>query len=355
MAFDPDAFVATLLPRLAPARLLARPQVQAALAQLQGAIHLACLGKPAVAYAEELRPLAVRSLVIGPRGSGADYEGGHPIPDEGSFAAGKALLAFAGSVPPDDAFVFFVAGGGSALAEVANRDDLAERTRALLASGASIAEINRERRTMSLLKGGALGRACPAAQKLTLVLADVPSSDLTLVASGPVTDGTLVRVAGYPELAAAAAETLQRRGVASIDIAPALDLPMAEGIEFHLDWIEANRRQAPWALISGGELPVRVLGDGRGGRNSEFVIRMADALRAHPGRWRVLSLATDGADGNSDAAGGWIDPRRLPPAEVSDAVENSDTATLLDRRGTLFRTGPTRTNLMDLRVLVRDL
>jgi hydroxypyruvate reductase len=350
--FDPDAFVATLLPRLAPARFLARAPVRAALDRLSRPIHLACLGKPAVAYAAVLRDRAVRTLTVGPRGSGADYEGSHPVPDDSSFAAGEALMEFAASVPADDAFLFFVAGGGSALAEVPTVNDVAERTRALLRSGKSIVEINRERRERSKLKGGGLGRACSAKQKLTLVLSDVPTADLTLVASGPVTDGEIVRVAGYAELAAAAAEALRHHGIRSIDVAPALDLPIRDGIALHRDW---TPRPAPWALISGGELTVAVTGDGRGGRNSEFVIRMADALRTAPGSWRVLSLATDGVDGNSDAAGGWADPRRLPPDEVADALARSDTAGLLERRGTLLRTGPTQTNLMDLHLLVRDL
>ena len=360
LPFDPDAFVAGLLPRLAPRRLLSQRRITAALAAIDRPIHLACLGKPAVAYADALRTMladrVARSIVVGPHGSGADFEGGHPIPDDASFAAGAALMQFAASVPADAAFVFFVAGGGSALAEHSNHPDaIPTRTRAHLTAGISITEINRERAAMSLLKGGGLGRACSARTKLTLVLSDVPSPDLTLVASGPVTEGEFVRVAGYPELAAAACETLRRLDVAAIDIAPALDLPIDEGIRFHLDWIDAHARPAPWALVSGGELPVKVVGDGSGGRNSEFAVRMADALRTHIGRWRVLALATDGLDGNSDAAGGWIDPRRLPPAEVPMAIDRNDTATLLARRGSPFRTGPTATNLMDLRVLVRDL
>jgi len=355
VSFDPDGFVARLLPRLAPERLLARPPVAAALARLTRPTHLACLGKPAVAYARALGDKFERKLVIGPHGSGADFEGGHPVPDEGSFRAGEALLRFAASIPPDHAFLFFVAGGGSALAEVPACDDVPERTRALLASGASIERINRERQAMSRLKGGALGRACRAAERLTLVLSDVPSGDLRLVASGPVTDGPIVRVAGYPELAAAAVEQLRRHGVVAVDLAPALDMPIEEGVELHRAWIDAHARRAPWALVSGGELPVAVRGDGEGGRNSEFVIRMADRMRDLPGRWSVTSLATDGADGNSEGAGGWIDPRRLPPDEARHAIARSDTAGLLARLGRLFRTGPTATNLMDLRLIVRHL
>jgi len=305
-----------------------------------------------VAYARALGDRFERVLTVGPPGSGADFEGEHPVPGEGSFAAGEALLEFAASVPRDHAFVFFVAGGGSALAEAPATGGIAERTRELLASGKSISEINRERAGMSRLKGGGLGRACPAERKLTLVLCDVPSGDLEAVASGPVLDGEMVRVAGWPELAAAAAWELRRAGISAIDLGPALDMPLGEGVVFHRDW---PARPAPWALVTGGELPVAVEGGGRGGRCSEFVVTMADAMRNESGRWLVLAFATDGADGNSGAAGGFLDPRRLPPDEARDALCRHDTASLLERRGQLFRTGPTDTNLMDLRVLVRDL
>jgi glycerate 2-kinase len=349
---DPQIFATKLLARLRPERLLER--VAPALRRLPGPIHLACLGKPARQYeraiSARLGERLTRSIAIG-----AD-DGGHPLPDERSVAAGEALMNFARSVPPADTFLFFVAGGGSALAECPRAphtlETIRSRTRELIASGTSISEINAERISMSLLKGGGLGRACPAAHRLTLVLADVPTQDLTLVASGPVADGPIERVAGYPELAAAAAELLRGHAV---DLAPALDLSIDDGISFHLDWIDQNTRPAPWALISGGELPVAPRGEGLGGRNSEFVVRLADALRNRQGKWRVLSLATDGTDGNSGAAGGWLDPQMLASGEAERAIGASDTATLLDAHGTQFRTGPTATNLMDLRVVLRTL
>jgi len=291
-----------------------------------------------------------RSLAIGPA------DGGHPLPDERSLTSGAALMEFARTVPPSATFLFFVAGGGSALAECPRTpytlESIRARTHELLSTGASIAQINAERTAMSLLKGGGLGRACPAKTRLTLVLSDVPSGDLTLVASGPVTDGPMLRVAGYPELAAAAAEQLRDY---SVDLAPALDLSIDDGIRYHLDWIDQNTRAAPWALISGGELPIAPTGGGLGGRNSEFVVRMADALRNRAGTWRVMSLATDGADGNSGAAGGWLRPDMLAPGDAKQAITASDTATLLARHNTQFRAGPTATNLMDLHVVLRRL
>jgi glycerate 2-kinase len=347
---DTELFVTQLLSRLRPERLLER--VAPALLERPAPIHLACLGKPAKQYeravSARLAGRLARSLAIG------SDDGGHPLPDERSIASGKALMEFARTVPPDDTFLFFVAGGGSALAECPRTpytlDSIRSRTRTMISSGASIAQINAERISMSDLKGGGLGRACPAKTRLTLVLSDIPNSDLSLVASGPVADGPMLRVAGYPELAAAAAELL--RGSA-IDIGPALDVPIDEGVQYHLDRIDQNARAAPWALISGGELPVAPTGVGLGGRNSVLVVRMADALRHRPGKWSVLSLATDGADGNSDAAGGWLDPEMLAPGEADRAIAASDTASLLARHGTQLQPGPTATNLMDLRVVLR--
>ncbi|MEM8884685.1 MAG: DUF4147 domain-containing protein, partial [Planctomycetota bacterium] len=287
MPFDPDAFVAALLPRLRAERLLGRVPFEE---WVDGPVHLAALGKPAVAYATaiEARIPVARRLTIAPHGSGADIEAGHPLPDAGSLRAGEALLAFARALPEDGTFLFFVAGGGSALAELPRAphtlEEIIARTRALL--GRPIAELNAARAEMSALKGGRLGEACPARQVVTLVLSDVPGADLDLVASGPVRRGRRERVAGYPELAAAAIECLRAQGIAAIDLAPALDNTMDDGVALHRDWIGAHARPAPWALVSGGELPVAARGSGRGGRNSEFVVRLADALRTQPGRWR---------------------------------------------------------------------
>ena len=345
---DPAAFVRDLLPRLSPERLLARHAAR--IDALPRPLHVACLGKPAHAYARVLASRAAAILAIGPE------DGDHPVPGDRSLAAGEKLRAFVQAIPSDATFLFVVAGGGSALAECPRApytmDTIAAETVRLLHAGASIQELNEARSAMSALKKGGLGRECRAQRTVVLVLSDVPVPDLSLVASGPVLDGELVRLGGYPELAAAAAQLLP--GYA-IDLAPALDMGMDDGIAFHLDWARANTRSAPWALISGGELPVRVQGTGRGGRNSEFVVRMAAALRDEPGNWRVLSFATDGVDGNTDAAGGWIDAGTLDRDAAEAAIAASDTATLLEDNGTAFRTGRTDTNLMDLRILLRDL
>jgi len=354
--FDPEAFVRELIDRLAPERLLARPDIDEAIEVLGPKVALVCLGKPAREYAAVLgRRLGNRltgSVVVG-------LHGGHPIPNEESFAAGRRLLEFVEAVPPDTALLCFVAGGGSALAEVPrapfDEKQVQERTRELLDSGAGIDELNRARASMSRIKSGRLIERCHARSILTLVLADVPSGDPAIVASGPTIrpGGNVIRVAGYPELAKIAAEL-----VPNTTVGPAFDEPIESGVQAHLD---AARNLPPGAAyISGGELPSRVVGPGAGGRNSEFVIRLAARMAAtrmadRTGSWIVLSLATDGSDGSSDSAGGWIDPAALREIPVNDWLERSDSATLLAERGVRWPRMVTATNLMDLRIVFRAL
>jgi len=351
MAFDSEALVRDLVERLRPEKLLERPEIDEAIDAMGPRIALACLGKPARDYA------AVLESKLGSRLAGSVVIGlhaGHPIPNEESFEAGRRLLDFVEAIPSGTAALFFIAGGGSALAEVPRtpftEKQIQHRTRELIESGAPIAELNRARASMSAIKNGGLLKNCGAREVLTLVLADVPSGDPALVASGPTMrpGGEVIRVAGYPELAKVAAGLLP-----GAVIGPAFDESIEAGVEAHLTTL----RDLPHgsAYISGGELPARVIGPGSGGRNTEFVIRLAARLADWPGRWRVLSFATDGSDGASGSAGGWIDATALRGIDTQSWLDASDSATLLAERGTLFPTMATATNLMDLRIVCRDL
>ncbi|MHC4956244.1 MAG: DUF4147 domain-containing protein [Planctomycetota bacterium] len=392
MAFDPERFVDAVLTRLRPDRLLDRPEVGVAIDSLGPRVALACLGKPSAAYSNALKArLGDRishSMLVG-------LHTGHPVPDDASLAAGEQLLEFAQAIPDDTDFLFFVAGGGSALA-VAPRppfdlSDVQAMTERALAAGASIADLNRLRSSMSRLKNGGLLVDCHARRVLTLVLADVPSGDPGLVASGPTIysghaarvaerfplpklrehlaseefaawqdrllaaqRGDVVRVAGYPELANAARTVLREQGFGDVRVfESALDEPIEAGVERHLAAL--GELGANSALVSGGELPTRIRGAGRGGRNTEFVVRLAARLVDVPGSWQVLSFATDGSDGRSWSAGGWIDPALMRGVDIQPMLETSDTAYLLAQRGGLFSARDTATNLMDLHVIVRHL
>ncbi len=342
MSFDPDALRTALFQRLRPERLLDSLD----LSSLGARIALLCLGKPAEAYARALRSRLgrriQREIVVG-------LHAGHPIPNDESFAAGEALIQFVGEIEPDTDLLCFIGGGGSALAESPrapfDKQQIIERTRELIDSGAPIAELNAERARMSRIKNGGLLDGCRARRVMTLVLVDVPSDDPALVASGPTIDGRseVVRVAGYPELARFAAELLPGARIHE----PAFDEPLETAIERLVSLLG----DAP--LISGGELTTPMCGGGRGGRNTEFVIRLANRLRHEP--WRVMSLATDGCDGNSDSAGGWIDSEALQGIDITSWLERGDSGGLLAERGTLFPQAATETNLMDLHIVARRL
>lgn len=344
----------------------------------------------------------------------------HPYPDDSSAAAAEALLERAAAVPSDHLLVLCLSGGGSALACIPRPPfSLADKVQAnveLLRSGASITETNMIRREMSAVKNGGLLARAGASRVLTLVTSDVPDADLAFVSSGPtlhraldpekirsiarkrlssrIADRIEQQLAGadrrrwnaelsqaiagkqswvacvgnYETLLRTAHDTLQAVGFDEIvAFDEPCNEPIEQGIDDHLStlaqvWAEGGQ----FALLSGGELPVRVVGSGNGGRNTEFVARMAkalfvDRLGAIPSelrdRIRVLAVGTDGSDGPTDAAGGHLsaaDVRRGQELGLSleEAILANDTLTYLDRVGCAIRTGPTDSNLMDLRMIV---
>lgn len=371
-------------------------------------------------------PDVPRGFAITKRGHGASspacevLEAAHPLCDSSSLAAGVALRRRIAATPADHLLVVCLSGGGSALAVEPRApftlDDKIAVNRELLARGADIATTNLLRQEMSALKNGGLLRDVLAHRLLTLVTVDVPSQDLALVASGPTAwrardpgqvasaarallpaglaarfvssveessrdawqresreaatrvDGALVGVGDWSELSRVAEATLRRRGVRGLAVLPdPLDQSVDAGVATHLAALHrAVTLPRPTASISGGELCVAVRGSGRGGRNSEFVLRMAKALfheRRSPlddaalDRAMVLSLATDGNDGPTDFAGGFLTQAlagdtAADRAELDHALAQSDSLSYLERREAAFRTGPSGTNLMDLRAIV---
>jgi glycerate-2-kinase len=366
------------------------------------------------------------SFAVTKEGHGASDEdgvvlvGAHPQPDARSRSAASELLWRARSTPVDHLLLICLSGGGSALA-VAPRDPfgLREKLQAhaeLLLSGASIDETNLIRREMSAFKNGGLLAAAGARRVLTLVTSDVPAEDLAVVASGPTMfrrlDPGRVRevaaarlskvlarrieaqllgrqrrswnahleaavaehaayvgcVGDYATLVGIAERRLRAAGLERIRaLDRPCDAPVEDGVALHLSEVaRAARGPGGWALVSGGELPVRVRGGGRGGRNTEFVVRMAKALwldrfGAIPDAVRenlvVVSVGTDGSDGPTGAAGGFMGRADLERAlgaglSVDEAIAGNDTLTFLERIGCALVTGPTQTNLMDLRLII---
>lgn len=327
-------------------------------------------------------------------------EAGHPVPDAQSVHAAHRALALAGGLGVDDALLVLLSGGGSALlaAPVAGVS-LADKqavTRALLHSGAPIAEVNLVRRQLSAIKNGGLAAAAAAAEVTSWIISDVPGDDPARVASGPtIADGSTPAdaraiVARYglalpasvtaalsrpaPPAAAqggtvrilarardaldAAAGVARAAGYRVVDLGDAVEgeartVGAAHGALARRLAAEGGRI----AILSGGETGVTVRNPaGRGGRNLEYLLGLAIALDGAAG---ITALAgdSDGIDGTEDAAGAIVTPGTLMRARAAGLdpaaqLDANDACPLFDRIGDLIRTGPTRTNVNDIRAIL---
>ena len=336
-------------------------------------------------------------------------EAGHPVPDETGRAATARALELAHSLGPDDLLLCLVSGGGSALLTAPDGvsfDRKIELTRALLRSGAAITEMNTVRKHLSRVKGGRLAAAASPARVLSLILSDVAGDDLSSVASGPtVADSSTFedalgvldryelpfpkvrrflekgRRGEVPEtpkpndalfervenvLVGSAQGMLERvahffrqRGVTPLILSDSLTGEAREAARFHAALARQVVRHAqpiarPCALLSGGETTVTVHGGGRGGRNSEFLLVLALELR---GLADVYALAadTDGIDGSEDNAGAVVGPGCFEKVRVREALrylDNNDSYGFFAATDALFVTGPTHTNVNDLRIIL---
>ncbi len=329
-------------------------------------------------------------------------EASHPVPDARGIRAAERALELAGELGAGDRLIALVSGGGSALlpAPVAgvSLEDKQALTRALLTSGASIAEINCVRQCLSRIKGGRLAKAARGADVLTFVISDVPGNDLSLVASGPtlpaaatladarailaryrinlplsihqaLEDPSNAPVSDLPNAAAqliagpaaaldAAAAFLKGRGFKPVLLGDAIEgesRDLAQRDARHA--LDYSRQGQRIALIAGGEAIVRLPRDPPpGGRNLEYALALALALDAHPGI-SALACDTDGIDGTTRAAGAIIGPNtlgdfKLTGVEPVASLDNHQSYEALDRIGALIVTGPTRTNVNDIRILL---
>jgi glycerate 2-kinase len=338
-------------------------------------------------------------------------EAGHPMPDEAGLKAAGETLEFAASAGPDDLLLVLLSGGGSAnwIAPVdgVSFTQKQQLTRALLRSGAPIGEINTVRKHLSRIKGGRLARAGQKAEIVTLAISDVPHDDPSAIASGPtVPDPTTLAdaraiIAKYkldidPAIAhaldnpdnesckpgdaafARASYELIARPRASLDAAIArareadyevIDLGAdleGEAREVAADHarlaFDARAQGKRVAILSGGELTVTVRGNGHGGPNQEYALALADLLKDTPD---VAAIAgdTDGADGGAghatDPAGALIDAKtfaamRAQGLDPGAYLANNDATAFFAATGDLLQTGPTLTNVNDVRVILVD-
>ncbi|MDR3494014.1 MAG: glycerate kinase [Ancalomicrobiaceae bacterium] len=338
-------------------------------------------------------------------------EAAHPVPDAAGEAAARRMLEMVAGLTPDDLVICLMSGGGSALlglplAGVTLADKQAIN-RALLACGATIREMNTVRRHLSAIKGGRLAAACYPAKVVSLLMSDVPGDDPTVIASGPsVPDPTtcgdaldIVRRYGIDIPPAARVALQSGRGesvkpddvrLAGIDtrmvVTPQMALEAAAvvaraaGIEAHIlgDSIEGEARDvakvmagialqvarrgqpfaAPCVLMSSGETTVTVRGQGRGGRNVEFLLALAVALEGHPAI-HAIAGDTDGVDGMEEIAGAVIGPDSLARARALgirpvDRLADNDGHGFFEALGAAVVTGPTMTNVNDFRAIFID-
>jgi glycerate 2-kinase len=385
------------------------------------AVDVVAAGKAASPMLEALGFFLVRARTVvgvGPAGSlvppGVQwFDGGHPVPNEGSLAGARRALEVARAAGPQDATLVLISGGGSALMALpADGLTLADKQRTihvLLASGADIYELNTVRKHLSAIKGGRLAAAARGAVH-TLIVSDVVGDDLSVIASGPTVpdestfaDAVDVLRRRGPEAAFPSAVVAHLgaglRGEVSETPArsdAALARAFAEVIGRQRGALEGAEREAerlgyrvvvvpepiigeardaarryvervapllasargPLCVLSSGETTVTVRGTGRGGRNQEFACAAAPLLDRFERPALLASFGTDGIDGPTDAAGAIVDVdtvRRaqsigLPP--LTQYLGDNDTYALFDALGDLLRTGPTRTNVGDVQILL---
>jgi glycerate 2-kinase len=336
-------------------------------------------------------------------------EAAHPVPDAAGMRAAERMLELVGHLAPDDLVLCLISGGGSALLPLPAKGltlDLKQNlSRALLASGATISEMNCVRRHLSAIKGGRLAAACYPAQVLTLLISDVPGDRPLDIASGPtVADPTtsadalgIVRRYGLalpqavlellqsgrgesvkpgdPRLARARVLTIATPQMA-LEAAAAVGRDAGIAVHILSNAIEgeakdvgkvfagiaqqvAERNQpftAPCILLTGGETTVTVRGSGRGGRNVEYLLSLAIALEGH-GRIHALAGDTDGVDGQEEIAGAYLSPDSLERAiglglKPKEMLDNNDAHSFFSALNDSVITGPTLTNVNDFRAIL---
>jgi hydroxypyruvate reductase len=342
-------------------------------------------------------------------------EAGHPVPDEAGVQGAREIISILNGTGADDLVICLVSGGGSALSpapvEGLSLQDMQEVTRRLLECGASIHEINPIRKHLSRIKGGHLARLATPSALLALLLSDVIGDDLDIIASGPTapdrstyTDcleildrygirdaipGAALRIlleghSGLLQETPKEGDPVFRRTqnlvVGSNALAVQSARAKAEELGYHplvlSTFVEGETREVarvhaaiareilasgnpvprPACVISGGETTVTLRGQGMGGRNQEFALASALAVDGLEGVV-ILSAGTDGTDGPTDAAGAVADGTTVARAldkglEAQGYLRENDSYPFFDALGDLLRTGPTLTNVMDLRLVM---
>lgn len=372
--------------------------------EYSGKVYLVAVGKAAWQMAEaavDLIPLSLAAGIVLTKYGHVKHrlpgivclEAGHPVPDENSLKGTEAVLDMTADLTEEDTVLFLLSGGGSALFEqpLVSLEELQDITGQLLASGADIVEINRIRKRLSGVKGGRFAQHCAPAKVEAVILSDIVGDPLDMIASGPVTPDSstcaqalaVVRkyglnlsdrarayleretpkelgkvetriIGNVRQLCAAAGRVCRELGYETVLLTDCLGCEAKEAGRFMADIVRCHAGSGrKLAFLAGGETVVSVTGHGMGGRNQEL------ALAAAPGisglHAAVFSVGSDGTDGPTDAAGGYVDGDTQRALEekgysVSESLADNDAYHALKAVNGLLVTGPTGTNVNDVTV-----
>ena len=332
--------------------------------------------------------------VMGPIGNFQCFEAGHPVPDENSFKGTQAALDLVGDLTEQDTVLFLLSGGGSALFEkpLVPSEVLQDVTGQLLACGADIVEINTIRKRLSAVKGGRFAQHCAPAQVFSIVLSDILGDPLDMIASGPAVPDTATKEqaltiarkyelkmpdyawelleqetpkalsnvttqinGSVKELCVAAAAACRELGYEPVMLTDQLCCQAKEAGSFLASVLKTHAGSGKrMAFLAGGETVVHLTGKGKGGRNQELALAAAIGIDGIAGA-AVFSVGSDGTDGPTDAAGGYVDyttaaELKAQGIEIFEVLKQNDAFHALQKVGGLVYTGPTGTNVNDVAV-----
>ena len=324
-------------------------------------------------------------------------EAGHPVPDENSLLATEKVLEMTRGLKKEDTVIFLLSGGGSALFEspYVEAEELQKITEQLLHSGADIVEMNTIRKRLSRVKGGRFAKWCEPAQIKAIILSDILGDPLDMIASGPATADhstcqEALRIAkkydlqlseaarkclqeetpkkltnvetqiigSVRELCKAAQEKCTELGYEPHFLTDQLNCEAKEAGRFLAAIAKSHLDKKKIAFIAGGETVVHVSGNGLGGRNQEFVFAAAREI-AGKSRIAMISVGSDGTDGPTDAAGGYVDGDSYGQLQTIGidydyVLNNNDAYHGLSAINGLIFTGPTGTNVNDVAIVLID-
>lgn len=369
--------------------------------EFSGQVLLVAIGKAAYQMAKTARDVLGSRLdkgivitkyghVKGPIEGIRCFEAGHPVPDENSFFATQKTIELVSGLNAEDTVIFLISGGGSALFEkpLIPEEELQDVTTQLLKSGASITEMNTIRKRLSGVKGGRFAELCVPAKVFSIVLSDIIGDPLDMIASGPAYPDSsaceeAINIAKKYKLrmSDAAWESLKTetpkelRNVETLITGSVRELcrsaknaceELGYETEILTDTLDCEAKDAGrWlagiakkhhstdrkqAFIAGGETVVHVTGTGLGGRNQELALAAAEGIKGM--RAAVFSVGSDGTDGPTDAAGGYVDGESAgrflkKGIDIEQVLRGNDSYHALEAVGGLIVTGPTGTNVND--------